>query len=436
MLLAATGLFAGGVALYQGYVSREPSLVAMELQPTFGPRDFAAALAAVDDDLAVAEQRVARAPDQWLGYEGLAMGHLIKAQLTGSFDHLQAASEQIAKGMQFAPDIGGPVVAASTINLSLHRYPAARRYLDSYDQFVVKRGAAEQAEVLAQRGEVAFYSGDYRAAQKYYAKAHALDPSPGTIFRLATWQKYLGEFDAAIDLYKFGALRGRSRSPELLAAYHLQIGALELQRGNWDLARDYFERADTLFPGHWLTEAHIAQMLAVSGARDQAKVKYQRIIERTNNPDVMMALANVYAFEGKRREARALRDQAAKLFEQRLKILPEAYFDHALDLALTKGEGDRALELATANYRARPFGDATIALARAHLVTDNPREAIRLLQTVNQSGWQSTEQYLTLSDAFAAIGDDAQSAKFQQMALNRNRRALDPESQMLAFGNH
>lgn len=435
-LLAATGLFAGGVMVFQGYGSNNDPLLAMELQPAFGPANFTAALAAVDSDLAVAKERVSRAPDQWLGYEGLAMGHLIKAQMTGSFEHLKASSELIAKGMQFAPEVGGPVVAASTINLSLHRYPEALRYLDRYDRFVVNQGAVEQAEVFGQKGEIAFYSGDYRAARDHYAKAYALDPSPNTIFRQATWQKYLGEFDRAIALYEQGAIKGRARTPEMLAAYYLQIGALELQRGNWDLARDYFERADTLFPGHWLAEAHVAQMQAVSGERAQAKANYRRIIARTNSPDVMMALANVLEFEGSARAASKLRGQAAQLFAQRLEVFPEAYSDHAADLANTIGDGDRALELASTNFRARPFGDAAIALARAQLATGNPQAAIALLQRVIKSGWRSVEQHLVLSEAYAAIGDDAQSAKYRQIALARNPKALAPESKMLAFGNH
>jgi tetratricopeptide (TPR) repeat protein len=435
-LLAATGLFAGAVVVSQFYGSDTDSLLAMELKPTFGPADFNAALAAVNNDLALSQERVARAPDQWLGYEGLAMGHLIKAQMTGSFDDLKASNAVIAKGMQFAPEVGGPVLAASTINLSLHRYPGALRYLGSYDRFVVTQGPVEEAEVLGQKGEIAFYSGDYRSARDLYAKAQALDPSVNTIFRQATWQKYLGEFDQAIALYQQGALKGRVRTPEMLATYHLQIGALELQRGNWDLARDYFERADKLFPGHWLAQAHVAQMQAVSGERAQAKAAYRGIIGRTNNPDVMMALANVLEFEGDTRGANALRGQAARQFEQRVRVFPEAYADHAADLAITIGDDDRALELAKVNYRARPFGDAAIALARAQLATGNPRDAITLLQKVNSSGWKSVEQHIVLSEAYAAIGDDAQSARYQKMAIARNPKALDPESEMLAFGNH
>jgi tetratricopeptide (TPR) repeat protein len=417
-------------------MSADDALIAQELRPTYGSANYAEALAAVDRELAVAEARVARAPRQWIGYEGLAMGHLIKAQLTGSSEELLSASQQIAKGMQFAPELGGPVLAASTINLSLHRYPAARGYLDKYERFVVKRGPAEESAALGQSGEVAFYTGDYKTARVQFDKAHALDPNASTLFQLATWEKYLGDFDKAIGHYRQGALQGRSRSPELLSAYHLQIGALELQRGNWDLARDYFERANKLFPGHWLTEAHLAQMYAVDGDRAKAKAMYQQIIRRTNNPDVMMALASVLDFEGDARQADALRSAAQGIFDQRLKVLPEAYFDHALDLALATGKNARALELAEANYRARAFGDAGIALARAQLATGNPRAAIRQLLQVERSGWKSVEQDLTLSDAYAALGDDANSAKFRRQALKRNPKALAPERVMLAFGNH
>ncbi|NJO13782.1 MAG: hypothetical protein HC870_00575 [Rhizobiales bacterium] len=70
LLLAATGLFAGAVAVYQSYGSNNDPLIAMELKPTFGPADFNAALAAVDSDLAVSQERVRAHPINGLGMKG------------------------------------------------------------------------------------------------------------------------------------------------------------------------------------------------------------------------------------------------------------------------------------------------------------------------------------------------------------------------------
>ncbi|MEL6528455.1 MAG: hypothetical protein AAGK01_07465 [Pseudomonadota bacterium] len=436
LLLIASGLVAGGTFISTSSEAQGDVLLGQEVPVSYGPKDYSTALTAIDRDLALAQERVERSPKQWLAYEGLSLGHLIKAQLTGSFEQLAAADAAIKKGLELAESGSGPAIAASTVNLSLHRYPDAQANIENYDSFVVKQGATERAEMLAQRGEVAFYSGRYGEAFSNYSQAFGDDPSPNTIFRLATWHKYLGQFDTAIDLYAKGALSGRSTTPQMLAAYHLQIGALELQRGNWDLAHAYFKEADSLFPGHWLAEAHIAQMLAVEGEREEAKSIYSKIIRRTGNPDVMMALASVHEFEGDEVAAKKLRQRASGLFEQRLAVLPEAYFDHALDLALSNGQNGRALKLATANFEARPFGDAAMALARTHTANGNPRKAIRLLKGVAESGWRSVEQHLDLAEAYEATGDTAAADEEIKRALEMNPRALQAEADMLAFGSH
>ncbi len=436
LLLLITGLFAGLAFLLRPAPKAPETLLSASLQPAYGPANYGEALEQVERDLTLANERIARAPQQWLGYEGLALGHLIKAQLTGSFADMNAARQWIDTGLNLAPEGGGPAIAASTINLSLHRYPAALEQIEAYGKFAVKQGTAERAEMLAQAGDVAFYSGDYDAALAQYNQAYAIDPSPNSTFRLATWHKYLGEFDTAITLYKNGALSGRQTTPELLAAYHLQIGALELQRGNWDEAAAYFDRADELFPGYWLTQAHQAQMLAATGNRKRAKQMYRAILQDNENPDVMMALASVLEFEGEDASAKTWRAKAASLFEERMKALPEAYYDHGLDLAITDGNSALALDLAKANDRARPFGDAKIALARAHIANGEAAEALTILEQVEASGWQSVEQYAALAEAHAMLGNAAESEKYEDLALNRNPKAMTAEADMLAFGSH
>lgn len=436
LLLVASGVFAGATLLSTALQADDHPLLSRNLAVTYGPASYGEALDAIDRDLSLARERVERTPKQWLGYESLAMGHLIKAQLTGSFDELSAADAAIETGLALAGDGTGPAIAASTIDLSLHRYPGALAHIDDYDGFVVKQGKAERAEMTAQRGEVAFYSGEYGKALSHYADAYNTDPSPNTIFRLATWHKYLGQFDTAIGLYAKDALSQRSATPQMLAAYHLQIGALELQRGNWDLAHTYFREADVLFPGYWLTEAHIAQMLAVEGERAKAKRMYRAIIRETGNPDVMMALANVHEFESDDEAAATLRNRAKSAFEMRLARLPEAYFDHALDLALTTGDNAAALKLAQSNFKARPYGDAKMALARVHTANGNPRKAVTLLKEVLASGWRSVEQHLDLAEAYDQLGETKAAAEQRKRALALNPKALAPEADILAFGNH
>ncbi len=439
-LAIACAIFAGVVFLAS---NRDPqaadpqaSLLDTELTKTFGPADYAAALLAADQDLDLFMHRLEQAPDEWLNHSTLAMGHLIRAQLTGSFDELVLAEDAIEQSVELAPEGSPPAVSASTINLSLHRYQTASQFIDRYDGFAVKIDKAEEAEMQGQRGEIAFYSGDYSSALTHFSRAFADSPTPNNIFRLANWQKYCGEFDEAISLYVAGAQDQRFATPQMLAAYHLQIGALELQRGNWELAAKFFRKADELFPGHWLARAHVAQMLAVEGSLSEAEAIYLDIIREHENPDVMIALADLREFRGDNASADAIRARASKLFEQRLQAFPEAYYDHALDLALSNGDNKRALQLAQANFDARPFGDAQMALARAHSANGDPERALELLMEVKRSGWNAVELNLDIAEAYRLSGNSASADMFEHLALQMNPRALDPKAQLLAFGSH
>ena len=414
----------------------EPALHEQTLAQSYGPSTFAQALKASERDLLLAKQRTERAPGQWLSHSSLAMNHLVRAQLTGEFDALLLADRSLGASIELAPAGSPPAVEASTINLSLHRYPSALSFIETYEGFAARFDPAERAEMRGQRGEVAFYSGDYALAKDHFEAAYSQSETPNNIFRLANWHKYAGSFDQAIALYAKGAKDPRFATPQMLSTYHLQIGALELQRGNWEEAEAYFQKADALFPGHWLAQAHVAQMLAVRGKFIRAEALYSDIIERHANPDVMMALADLKEFQGQDALASDLRKRAAMIFDERLDQLPEAYFDHALDLALSSGANARALELARANFDTRPYGDAEMALARSLSASGDPERAMEILRDVEASGWKSVELYLDLAEASRLLGDESAAKRYEETALQMNPRALDPRADLLAFGSH
>jgi hypothetical protein len=58
--------------------------------------------------------------------------------------------------------------------------------------------------------------------------------------------------------------------------------------------------------------------------------------------------------------------------------------------------------LARANHRSRPYGEASIALARALLQTGQPRPALALLEAELTRGWDAAETFVVLSHARAA----------------------------------
>ena len=439
--LAITILIAGLLVALMSFIMSRPGAdqfdpLDEELTLAFGPANFDAALAKIDQRVDLNKERVARDGAQWSHQEGLALATLARAQLTAEFDDYLLAAQSIDRADGLSRDEAGPGLAIGVVNLSLHRNRKAAKGVEMAAASVVIPDIADLAELEAMRGDLALYQGDYAAAWKHFSDAAAQQQEAVTLFRLANWHKYRGEFDHAIALYTEGAKIRKSRTPQRLSVYLLQIGALELQRGNWDEARRYFERANAVFPGYWLAQAHVAQMDAAQGNLAAAERSYLAIIKRTGNPDVMAALIALYRHQGRDREAAAWASRAGAIWDKRVASLPETYYDHAFDHAMDVGDTKRASALAHQNYFARPYGDAAIGLARALVAGGEPGVAANMLETQEKAGWRSVELYAALASAYQASGRTRKMSEAKAKALAINPKAFDEAAGLLAFGNH
>lgn len=439
--LAITILVAGLLVALMSLVLSRPDVdqfnpLDEDLTLAFGPANFDAAIAKMDQRVDLNKERVARGDAQWTYQEGLALAMLARAQLTAEFDDYLLAAQSIDRADSLSRDGAGPGLAIAVVNLSLHRNRKAAKGVELAAASVVTPDIADLAELEAMRGDLALYQGDYSAAGKHFLEATAQQREAVTLFRLANWHKCRGEFEQAIALYTDGAKMAKSRTPQRLSVYLLQIGALELQRGNWNKARRYFERADAVFPGYWLAQAHVAQMDAAQGNLAAAEKAYLAIIERTNNPDVMAALVALYRHQNNNRKAASWAKRAGAIWNKRVNSLPEAYYDHAFDHAMDVGDTERALVLAQKNHSARPYGDAAIGLARALVANGEPGVAIGLLEKQANAGWRSVELFAAMMSAYEAAGQtqDASDAKAKALAISS--KAFDNTTGLLAFGNH
>ena len=414
----------------------EPIAPAAEARTAYGPADYAAALETLDRDVVRERERAAADAQSWMRHESLAMVLHARGQLTGSHEDLAAAMGAADRARALAPEGSGPVLARAIVALSLHRNAVAGVEIGRMAGFATAPPPADRAEAEAILGDVALYRGDYAGALRRYRAADALARSPGTLIRLADWHRHRGDFAAARGLLEAGIADGRGNTPWLRASYLLQLGALDLQAGDWEEAEARFRAADRAFPGWWLAQAHIAQMEAVRGDFAAAERRYRAATEGGERPSVMEALAAAYCAQGRVEEADELEARAGALWRQRVVDWPEAYADHAFEAAFREGDAARAHRLAALNYRARPYGDARIGLARAAAARGRYGSARAVLEELERSGWRSVEQYAALADACERLEDASCVEAARSRALAISPRAFDPRAGLLAFGNH
>ncbi|AUW58759.1 hypothetical protein C1T17_12295 [Sphingobium sp. SCG-1] len=440
-LLAATVAVAA-VTISVDQFSLPAPTAANEVAPhlRFGPKSFAAALELAAGPIALGRERVARAPDQWAYQESYARALMGRARLTGSFDDLLAARLALMRGRADAPKGAGPLLTDAVSNLTIHRLAPIASTLTLLDGAAVPADRGDQAEALAIRGDVAFYSGKYSAAWRTYRAAAQMDNGPGIAVRAANYFKKMGRFDDAIRQLEYAMKSVKAPTPQFYANMMLQKGVIELDRGNWETATRLFLLADATFPGHWLIKAHLAQMTALGGDLDGAEQQYRTILAKAGSeiamPEVMDALAALYRARGDAKNSRYWSDRAGALWTRRLSQLPEAAYGPALEHELVLGNPARALDLARLNFAARPYGDSCIMLAMALLANGRPQEAVAILKAAEQTGWRTAQQYVVLSQASAMLGQVQASEDSRPKALALNPKAFDPASSLIWFGNH
>ena len=201
----------------------------------------------------------------------------------------------------------------------------------------------------------------------------------------------------------------------------LQRGLIDLDRGRYDEARALFTLADERMPGYWLTDEHLAEVANLKGDVAGAKRIYEDVVRRTSAPEYLDALASLEAEAGNAARARTLLDRAEALYTARAKRFPEAIAGHTLEHYLTAApQPAKALALAEANFRNRPYGDAAIGLARAYLLNARPRDAVRVLEQQIAKGWDTAETYWILSLAANAAADASRAKTAALEALRRN----------------
>ncbi|CAN5375371.1 hypothetical protein BH10PSE13_BH10PSE13_23170 [soil metagenome] len=407
---------------------------------SYGPRSFGDALASAHDDVLAGADRVKRAPGDWINQEIHARGLMGRARLTGSFDDLAAARAALDRGMRDATPPSGPVLLDAVNLMMLHRHSSVQRDLDMFEGQAVPPGPDDRAESTAIRGDVAFYSGHYARAMEANRAAEKLDDGPGAQMRIANWDRKMGRFDAALARLDRTLAGPRPPTRQFTATVLLQKGLTELGRGRWDEAAALFDEAEATFPGHWLTAAYRAQMIAAKGDLAGAARAYAAILQRSTvampMPEVMDALAALLRARGDVKGSRWWAARAGAIWNRRIAQLPEAAVGHALEHELALGTPARALALARANWRARPYGDSAVLLGLALRANGDPASAARLMQALERTGWRGAPQYVVLSEALAMLGRSEESDAARAEAIAINPRAFDPSASLLWFGNH
>lgn len=392
-------------------------------------------LAQTDLAIANAEAQVAAADGQWLLHEIVARHYIERARLSGDYGDYVAADASLKQAFAVAAPGTGPHLVRAQLDFRMHRLADAERQLTLIEGYAIPSPPDERAEILAMRGDIAFYRGDLQTALRLYEEADGIAPGTAT-FRRAIHAMKTGDFERAGNSFDQTEREARLPPAQLRSFIGLQRGLLDLERGNWSSAESWFRKADRTFPGYWLTQAHLVQMWALRGKIEEAEQGYRKIIARSQQPEVMDALAALYRNQGDAAASQEWAERSRAIWAERLQQVPEAAYGHALEHELVLGNPATALELARKNMAARPYGSSATLLGWSLLASNRPADARDVLERLGRTPWRSAQQYVALSQAYAMLGDSDRSNAARDAALAINPRAFDPAAPLTWFGHH
>ncbi len=341
-----------------------------------------------------------------------------RARLTGNYDDYSRAENLIARLQSQFPASEGLCLAQARLHYALHRLTKAKQVLDGCPTL------AGTAEDLGLRADIAFYSGRYNEARTIYRALVNQMGTPQTYIDLALFSAKTGAPGEALAFLDAAEQRYHAAPPLLLSWLALQRGLIELDRGRYDEARSMFALADERLPGYWLNEEHLAEATRLKGDLAAARRLYEVVVRKTGLPEYLDALAGLEIEAGNARSAQVMLQRAETIYGERARRFPEAIAGHALAHYLSAApQPGKAMAMAEANFRNRPYGDAAIALAKAHLLNNRPRDAARVIEQQLAAGWDTAEAYWILSLAAQAAGDPQKAQHASLEARRRNPRS-------------
>ena len=108
----------------------------------------------------------------------------------------------------------------------------------------------------------------------------------------------MGDPAGADELYRGGAGGADRQGDARFAWLEVQRGFLDFAHGRYREAQSHYDRADTAYPGYWLVDEHIAELLAAQGRYADAIAFFERVASAVHRPELEQAIGELYQLPG------------------------------------------------------------------------------------------------------------------------------------------
>ena len=330
-------------------------------------------------------RRKAKANGSHVWYLKLADDLLYRGSITGAIGDVDEALVLVEQVLQQRPQDAAALLLRARINQSLHAFEEALADLARAQQ----NGARPERVASLRLGIETALGKD--VLDQLTSKAQR---NPGLYSYADLAAAYLdrGKFAEADHLYTQAQFLYKNTSPTPLTWLHVQHGIAYLRYGNLERAHDFFTAAHERFPDYYLALEHLALTKAALGLAQEALVLLLYQEDRfAGSPGFYSVLAFVEDKLGDREAAAQADSKARALYDELLAKHPSAWWQHAAEYFLQRGETEHALELARKNSELRRDMGSLLLLARAELRVNHLDAACNAWREVLGIGWNAPE---------------------------------------------
>ena len=377
--------------------------------------DFDIELERIDQGIAELADNALELPIDRVKITKLAYLQYQHASLTGNLDGLYVAEKTLDHAMQHLGQDGDLYFLKANIHFKVHRLADVERDLNASTNLL------ESPQGRALKADLDFQQGRYEAAKNGYQALIDEEQTWDTLARLAYFNFKMGDFEGADRLYDEAVDELTAKEMRHYGWVELQRGVVDLTQGNYEKAREHYQRAERAYSGHWMVQEHVAELLAAEGKTGEAEALYQTVIERVPRPDFQQALGELYLSIGKTAEANDYLRRAESAFLESARRGEVHYYHHLADLYADVFEnGAEALKWAQKDLELRRNFATLAAMSWALYRTGEFSKALELLNESLASGVKDARLFHQAGIIHKAISPNGKADSYLQMAAAIN----------------
>jgi tetratricopeptide (TPR) repeat protein len=341
--------------------------------------------------------------------------HYQKASLAGDPTALSVIAGVIDRAIPLLAHPGDLYLLKANVAFKLHQLADVRSALlavpSIYD--------SEEGRLI--RADLDFQLGRYQAAKSGYCAVLETGRSWGALARLAHFHGKMGDPAGADELYREAQEELTAKEMRGFAWLEVQRGFLNFAHGRYREAQSHYDRADTAYPGYWLVDEHIAELLAAQGRYADAIAVLERVASAGHRPELEQAIGELYQLTGQHDLARQWIQKALTAYLQSVRRGEIHYLHHLADYyADVAKDGARAVAWAQKDLQLRENFSTQAALAWACYRNGQYREARDWIDRALSSGAATAPLFRQAAEIYMAAGREPEARSLRDRAISLN----------------